>query len=179
MAWKTLLLDNSYQPINIIGWVRAVELLLAGKAEIVEEYDDIPIRSMKLEIKLPSILKLIKNHGRRKRKQVNFSRFNVFLRDQWTCQYCGDKFKTEDLTYDHVIPRSRKTEDSGTCWTNIVTACRDCNHKKGGRTPEEARMKLLKKPIQPEWTPKMTLRLKGNEPKSWLDYIYWHAEIQA
>lgn len=173
MTWKTLLLDSGFQPVKIISWMRAIELLLSGKAEVVEEYEDIPIRSVNLTLKLPSVLRLVKTYKRRKDK-VKFSRFNVFYRDDWTCQYCGEKKKTEELTFDHVIPRSRKTADSGKSWENIVTACYRCNYKKANRTPSEANMKLLRQPVKPLWTPQLVLKLKGSEPESWMSYIYWH-----
>lgn len=177
MTWKTLLLDSGFQPVKIISWMRAIELLLAGKAEVVEEYDDIPIRSVNFSLKLPSILRLVKTYKKRKEK-VKFSRYNVFYRDDWTCQYCGEKKKTEELTFDHVIPKSRRTPDSGKSWENIVTACWRCNHKKGSKTPDEARMTLLKKPQKPSWTPQLVIRLKGSEPESWLSYIYWHVPLE-
>jgi 5-methylcytosine-specific restriction endonuclease McrA len=176
-SWRTLLLDSGYQPIKIISWMRAVELLLSGKAEVVEEYEDIPIRSARLTLQLPSVLKLVKSFKRRKQK-VKFSRYNVFYRDNWTCQYCGEKKKTEELTFDHVIPRSRKTPESGKSWENIVTACWRCNHKKGSQTPEEAGLRLLHRPGKPTWTPQLVLRLKGNEPESWLSYMYWHMPLE-
>jgi len=175
--FKTLLLDASYQPINIISWMKAIELLLAGKVEVVDEYSDVPIRSPNLTLKLPSILRLVKNLKKNKEK-VNFSRYNVFYRDNWTCQYCYEKKKTEELTFDHVIPKSRKTPDSGKTWENIVAACWRCNGKKGNRTPEESGMVLLKKPEKPKWTPKLVLRLNGNEPESWMSYVYWHVSLE-
>lgn len=176
---STLLLDRGYQPLKIISWMKAIELLLSGKAEIVEEYEDVTIRSVSLEINLPSILRLVKNFSRRKRQQAKFSRYNVFYRDNWTCQYCGDKFKSEDLTFDHVVPRSKRTPEAITSWENIVSCCYACNGKKGGRTPQEARMQLLKKPVKPEWTPKWTIKLKGDMPESWMSYLYWHSELKT
>ena len=176
MTWKTLLLDNSYQPIQVISWMRAMELLLSGKAEIVEEYEDITIHSQSAAWNLPSVLKLI-NPFKRHKRRVKFSRYNVFYRDNWTCQYCAGKFTTEKLTFDHVIPKSRRTPESQKSWENIVTCCFKCNHKKANRTPDEAHMKLVKKPAKPEWTPQLTIRIKNNMPESWASYIYWHTEL--
>lgn len=176
MSWKTLVLDKSYQPVEIISWTEAITLLVLGKAEIVEEYEDVEIRSARLTFKLPSILRLLKSF--KQRKAVKFSRYNIFYRDKWKCQYCGDKKKSEDLTFDHVIPKSRKTPDSHKTWENIVAACISCNRRKGGRTPQEAGMKLLKKPVKPDWSPSMTIRLKENDPESWRNYIYWHVELE-
>lgn len=174
MQWKTLLLDIGYQPVDIIGWRRAMELLIAGKAEIVDEYEDVSVNSVNKSFKLPSILRLIRSVAFRRRK-ISFSRYNIFLRDNWTCQYCGSKHKSEDLTFDHVIPKSR---NSGKTWTNIVTACVPCNRKKANRTPKEAKMPLLKPPKEPRWTPQLTIRLKSDDPEEWRTYVYWYAELK-
>lgn len=150
-------------------------LVFSGKAEIVEEYDNVEIRSMRESFKLPSILRLIKSFSRR--KYVKFSRSNIFWRDRFRCQYCDAKPATDDLTFDHVIPRSRGTPESRKSWENIVTACLRCNQKKADRTPQEAGMRLLKKPTKPRWTPQMTIRLKATDPEAWRSYVYWTTEL--
>lgn len=172
---RVLLLDCSYTPVNIIAWQEAMVLLLQGKAEVVEEYD-FEVRSVDSSWRLPSILKLHKYY--RKRRHIKFSRLNVFYRDGWTCQYCGRKEATENLTFDHVIPRSRRTVESHRSWTNIVTACFPCNQKKANRTPREAGMKLLREPEKPQWTPAMTIRLKDSDPRCWRDFLYWNIELE-
>lgn len=173
---KTLLLDSGYQPIKVISWMRAIELLLAGKAEMVEEYEDVPVRSQRLTLNLPSVLRLVKAFKRRRRLEPKFSRYNIYYRDQWTCQYCRTEFKSEDLTFDHVVPISQGGQ---TTWENIVTACHECNRHKGGRTPLQARMSLMKTPEKLKRTPSWVLRLKEESvPEEWATYLYWHTELQ-
>jgi len=176
MNWKCLVLDPGYQPIDIVSWTKALELLFSGKAQVVEEYEDVPIRSQRLTLKLPSVLRLFKSYTRR--KHVKFSRANIFWRDKFCCQYCGQKKPSTDLTFDHVIPKCRRTADSYKSWENIVTACVPCNRRKAGRTPEEAGMKLLRHPVKPMWTPQMTIRLKTTDPEAWRSYIYWNVELE-
>ena len=133
-------------PHKIISWQRAVVLVVLGKAEILEEYDETlgPV-----DFKTPAVVRLTKGHATQK-LVVRFSRINVFTRDGFRCQYCGVKKEMRELNYDHVVPRVRggKTE-----WENIVTSCYACNDRKGSRTPEEAGMKLLRKPIKPKSLP--------------------------
>jgi 5-methylcytosine-specific restriction endonuclease McrA len=176
MDWKVLLLGPDYVPVEVVHWTKAIELLMTGKAEIVEEYDGIPIRSERLSFNLPSILRLIKSYTRR--KHVKFSRANIFYRDNYRCLYCGVKKGSDELTFDHVVPKCRRTDDSHKSWTNIVTACIPCNRKKAGRTPQEAGMRLLKEPVKPSWTPAMTIRLKATDPDSWRSYCYWNLELE-
>ena len=170
---QVLLLNISYEPIKVIDWRKAITMLCLGKVEVIEEYTR-DIRSVSFTIKLPSVVRLL-NVVKRRNKPVKFSRQNIYARDKYKCQYCGTKFPPEDLTYDHVLPRSRggKTE-----WTNIVTCCVDCNRKKGGRTPREASMKLLKKPVRPSWVPALRLILGFRTvPLTWREYIYWNVEL--
>src|SRR5262249_20643601 len=110
--------------------------------------------------------------------RVKFSRYNIYVRDDFTCQYCGHKFRSEDLTFDHVVPVAR---GGGKSWENIVTCCVKCNHIKGGRTPEQAHMKLIRTPRAPEWLPttlKLTIGVRS-APESWRDYLYWNAELDG
>ena len=133
-------------PHRIISWQRAVVLVVLGKAEILEEYDEALGR---VAFKTPAVVRLTKGHTMRK-QSVRFSRVNVFTRDGFRCQYCGVKKEMRELNYDHVVPRVRggKTE-----WGNIVTSCYACNDRKGSRTPEEAGMTLRRKPIMPKSLP--------------------------
>jgi len=171
--WKVLLLDVSNQPVEVIPWWKAIEYLFKGKADIVHEYDDIFLRSEKLTIKLPSIMKLRKYF--RRNTKVEFSRYNIFYRDGWTCQYCGEKHKTSDLTFDHVVPKSQGGKKS---WENIVTACFDCNHSKRDRTPAQAGMALIREPKKPKWMPKMVIRMNESHPVEWKDYLYWNVPLE-
>jgi 5-methylcytosine-specific restriction endonuclease McrA len=174
----TLLLNASYEPINIVSWKKALNLLCRGKVEVLAEYNR-EIRSISFTVKLPSVLRLLRYVRIRKGHQrVKFSRANIYARDRHTCQYCGQKCKSEDLTFDHVVPivmGGTKT------WENIVTCCIACNHRKGGRTPEKAGMTLIRQPKEPEWIPSM-LHVKigfRNTPQAWRDFLYWTLELDS
>jgi 5-methylcytosine-specific restriction endonuclease McrA len=121
--------------------------------EILDYYNNEYIRGTGDRLyKVPSVAKTIKYFNIYNRK-INFSRNNLFIRDDFTCQYCGIKLAQSQLTYDHIIPKSRflKNKTLSTNWTNIVTACRPCNHRKANRTPVEAGMQLIKQPIEPQY----------------------------
>lgn len=170
---QVLLLNITYEPLRVIDWRKAVTLLFLGKVEVVEEYG-LEVHSVSFTIKLPSVVRLLRM-VKRPNTPVKFSRQNIYARDRYKCQYCGHKYQAEELTYDHILPKSRggKTE-----WTNIVTCCIDCNRKKGGRTPKEARMKLIRKPVRPEWIPALRITIGARKvPQSWRDYLYWNVEL--
>ncbi len=157
-----LLLNASYEPLKVISWQRAVTLFFSDKVEIVEEYSH-EIRSVSLAIKAPSVVRLLSyvNIGQ---KSPPLSRFNIFARDGFKCQYCTKPLNTGTATLDHVLPRSKGGK---TRWTNVVCCCKPCNTKKGSKTPEQAGMKLLKKPEQPHWLPVLHVKLNGRIPRSW------------
>ena len=170
---QVLLLNITYEPLKVINWKKAITLLLLGKVEVLEEYGR-EVHSVSFTVKLPSVVRLLRL-VKRPKSPVKFSRQNIYARDKYRCQYCGKRHPTEEFTYDHVIPKSRggKTE-----WENIVTCCVFCNRKKGGRTPNEARMKLIRKPSRPKWLPVLKITIGINEvPKSWRDYLYWNVEL--
>lgn len=171
---QVLLLNNTFEPLKVIDWKRAIRLLTLGKVEVLEEYDR-EIRSVTFAVKLPSVLRLLR-FVRYRKKHVKFSRVNIYARDEFRCQYCGQRSESEDLTFDHVIP---KRYGGRTQWTNIVTCCHRCNRIKGGRTLKEAGLSLLKKPVKPEWVPfvMITIGVKS-VPESWLDYFYWTVELK-
>ena len=173
---QTLLLNATYEPLRVIHWKRAICLVWQNKVEVLEVHDQ-ELRSVSARFKLPAVMRLVKmvkvevgRHG------VKFSRVNIFIRDNYHCQYCGKAFRTEDLTFDHVIPISRGGKK---CWENIVTACWRCNNKKSGRTPREAKLKLLRPPKKPSWRPYTALAagLK-NAPEVWRDYLYWNVVLE-
>ena len=170
---QVLLLNLSYEPLKVINWKKAITLLCLGKVEVIEEYGR-DIRSVSVTIRLPSVVRLLRM-VKRPRRPVRFSRQNIYARDRYCCQYCGRRLPIEDLTYDHVLPRSRggKTE-----WGNIVTCCVSCNRKKGGKTPEEARMRLIRTPSRPTWVPAIRITIGVKEiPTTWRDYLYWNVEL--
>ena len=171
---RTLLLNSTYEPLKVITWQRAVTLLWLGKVEVIRHYDR-DIRSVTFKIRMPAVVRLLR-FIRRKRPQVSFSRKNLFARDDNSCQYCGARHDPSELTYDHVVPRSigGKTD-----WQNIVTCCIDCNRRKGGRTPEQAGMRLRRAPRRPEKLPGVLTITIGltSAPDAWRDFLYWNVQL--
>ena len=172
---RTLILDLGYQPHRIVSWQRAVTMLFQGKVEVVEEYDEIVYSGRTLVLRMPAVVRLLQRVTRR--KAVRFSRMNVLARDNWTCQYCGHRFPTRQLNYDHVIPRS---QGGKTGWENIVTACYGCNDRKANRTPRQAGMRLLRQPVKPTSLPVIALHFDpaGSIPEAWANWVYWHGELE-
>lgn len=173
---QTLVLNQSYEPVKIVSWQRAITLLFLGKCEVIEEYDR-DIKTTSFVIKIPAVVRLL-NAFRRHKKPVKFSRVNIYGRDNYSCQYCGTKKSIADLTYDHVVPRS---QGGKTTWTNIVTACGGpggCNSRKANRTPTQAGMRLRKLPVQPTATPTLVVTVsKTSVPDAWRDFLYWTQEL--
>ena len=170
---RVLILDNAMQPVDVVSWMRAMQLLVTGKAEVVEEYDDVEIRSAHQSWKLPSVLRKVCSKFRYRPRKAKFSRRNIMARDNDCCQYCPAK---TDLTLDHVLPTS---QGGKTTWENVVTACFDCNQMKGGRTPEQAGMKLKKLPIRPKHEYSIILKIKETDPRdAWASYLYWNTELE-
>lgn len=137
-----LVLNQNYEPLNVCNARRAFVLVDRGKAEVLEQGDGI-LHSATAIFPLPSVIRLI-SHIRRPRPRMRLSRKELFHRDGFRCQYCGKR--TRELTIDHVLPRHRGGRHT---WDNLVTACKPCNHRKAGRTPQEARMALLSEPAAP------------------------------
>jgi 5-methylcytosine-specific restriction endonuclease McrA len=163
----------SYFPLSLWSWQTAIKAVFLDRVNIVEEYDR-EIHSVNNSMRLPSVISL-KKYIKPSRHPA-FTRFNLFLRDKFTCQYCGDK---ADLTFDHVIPRSH---GGRTTWENVTTACAPCNLRKGGRTPHEAHMHPRHRPFAPT-----THQLQENGRtfpphychETWRDYLYWDIELEA
>ena len=172
---RTLVLDQGYQPHRIVSWQRAVVMMFDGKVEVVEEYDE-DIRSVSITIKMPAVVRMLRAIRGRKRA-IKFSRMNVATRDDFRCQYCGDKFSMRQLTYDHVVPRA---QGGKTTWENIVMACYACNEVKGGRTPRQAGMRLRKEPAKPKWLPVVAFRINPScsVPDLWASWLYWNSALQ-
>jgi 5-methylcytosine-specific restriction endonuclease McrA len=175
-----LLLDSTYEPLSIISWEAAMTLVMTKDAEVIVESEANLVRTTTVAYKMPSVIRQFKKYKRK--EDVKFSRINIYMRDGWSCQYCGQKKSTKELTFDHVIPRDK---GGPTTWENIVAACRPCNHWKANRTPAQAKMKLTKKPVKPKWLPQqMVLKMK-NLPKLWEPYIdaktllYWTSEAEG
>lgn len=175
---STLVLNADAQPFNltplaVLGWRDAVKLWYLGSVNIVEVYDNWTVRSPSKEVKVPAIVMMTEYI--KISKNIKFSRDNVYLRDRWTCQYCGENFKDneKELTFDHVHPRKLGGKTS---WTNVVTSCGPCNHKKGSKTCKEVRMFPKMTPKQPDYWELTSIAkmqtLRVPHPK-WLDYLDW------
>ena len=141
---KTLKLDATYRPIGVVDCLEALVMCIVGKATAVEEYEE-EISSPSITFKIPSVI-VLKTVVKFISTGFRPSRNNILWRDKNQCQYCGVIESPRDMTIDHVIPRSRGGENT---WSNLVTCCKKCNQKKGNRTPEEANMSLLNKPVKP------------------------------
>jgi 5-methylcytosine-specific restriction endonuclease McrA len=161
----TLLLNAGFEPVKVIPWQRAVTLLILGKADLLEAYDA-EVRSASHAMEMPSVVRLRRSGRGRAHKGVKFCRGNVYRRDGFTCQYCGDRPGASHLTFDHVIPRSR---GGLTEWTNIVTACSECNAHKADRTPNEAGLTLARPPVRPAYMP--AVLAEDAQHDTWTGYL--------
>ena len=163
----------SYYPLSLWPWQEVIKAVFLDRVDVVASYDHV-VHSPSFEMRLPSVVAL-KQYVAQDRPPA-FTRFNLFLRDGFACQYCGDR---AELTFDHVIPRSR---GGRTTWENIVTACAPCNLTKGGRTPREAMMFPRNPPRRPtSWDLQERGRKfpPGHLHDSWLDYLYWDVKLEA
>lgn len=175
MMEQTLVLNVTYEPLKVVDWQRAVVLWCQGKVEIVETHDR-EIRSVTFTFRMPSIVRLLRLVRVRRANVVPFTRANIYLRDDYTCQYCGLKLASEDLTFDHVVPQA---QGGRRAWDNIATACVPCNRRKAARTPADAGMRLRRAPRKPAPSPvfRVTLGLRQT-PESWRNYLYWNVALE-
>jgi 5-methylcytosine-specific restriction endonuclease McrA len=199
---SVLVLNKFYMAVHVISVRRAFCLLVKELAEVVTldegrylsfdfqswrevsvarksfgHPDDEFIRTVHFEIQVPRVVRLL-TYDRLPRARVKFNRRNIFARDSNRCQYCGKRFPTGELSLDHVLPRSR---GGGSSWDNIVAACLKCNVRKGGRTPWEAGMRLIREPVQPRTSPVLHSKLSHRRYQSWktfLDHAYWSVELK-
>ena len=172
---QTLLLNASYEPLKVVHWQKAVTLWCQGKVEVLSTHHR-EVRSVSTRLKLPSVIRLLRYvRVRTPSDLVPFNRANIYARDHHECQYCGARLPERDLSFDHVIPVAHGGRKD---WENIVTCCVSCNRTKGGRTPAEAGMRLLRVPRRPDSAPaiRITVGLR-NAPESWRDYLYWNVEL--
>jgi 5-methylcytosine-specific restriction endonuclease McrA len=163
---------DQYANYNFDSWRTISEL----KADFKEPHEDW-IRTVNFEIQVPRVIRLL-SFDRVPRQTVRFNRRNIFARDGSKCQYCGKSFPTSELSLDHVVPRS---QGGDTSWENIVCACVTCNVRKGGRTPDEAHMRLIKHPVKPRRSPLLTIKLGNPRYQSWkqfLDSAYWSVDLK-
>ncbi len=199
---KVLVLNRLYTAVRVINARRAFVMLFKQAAEVIsvedgqyvnydfETWTEIAelqrqfepdahawIRTPRLHIAVPKIIRLF-GYDRLPRQEVKLNRRKLYARDANCCQYCGHQFSTKELTVDHVTPRVLGGQHS---WLNLVCACVQCNARKGGRTPRQARMSLIRKPIKPRRNPVITMRLGDARYRSWKAFLndaYWTVELR-
>lgn len=163
----------SYYPLSLWSWQDSIKAAFLDRVDVLSEYDK-SVRSPSSEFRLPSVVVL--RRYVRPTKAAAFTRFNLFLRDEFSCQYCGAK---GELTFDHVVPKSK---GGLTKWTNVVAACPECNLAKGARLLRDCHLSLLREPREP--TSEHLLNAGRKFPpnflhESWMDFLYWDAELEA
>jgi 5-methylcytosine-specific restriction endonuclease McrA len=164
-----LVLNSSYEPINVCAARRALVLVLKGVAA-AEEHASTHVHSARQSIRVPSVIRLLE-YRRIPMQARSLSRKNILMRDRYTCQYCQRTFSTIELTLDHVVPRSRAGE---TTWENLVACCHPCNNRKGNRTPEEAGLRLARAPRPFSLhTSRHLMRLLGKSDDQWRKYLFY------
>lgn len=199
---KVLVLNRLYTAIRVVSARRAFVMLCKNVAEVIAvengqylNYDFATwtelaelqkqfeptayawVRTPRIEIAVPKVIRLL-GYDRMPRQEVKLNRRNIYARDHNTCQYCGCKFSTKELTIDHVVPRVQGGEHT---WDNLVCACVKCNSRKGGRTPAQAHMKLVKHPVKPKRSPVVSLRLGQDKYSTWRAFLndaYWTVELR-
>lgn len=164
MDSSVLVLNQDYEPLNVCSARRALVLVLRGRAEVIEIGRGV-FRTASRLVQLPSVIRLV-HYIRRPRPRVRLSRREVFARDGWACMYCGRA--AADLTLDHVVPRHRGGRHA---WDNLVAACKGCNHRKAGRTPDEAKMRLLQEPFEPRVSPYYLFRAHLEANEGWRKFV--------
>jgi 5-methylcytosine-specific restriction endonuclease McrA len=163
----------SYFPLSLWSWQDAIKAVFLNRVDVIASYDR-EVHAPSLTMRIPSVV-CLRDYVHHAGRPV-FTRFNLFLRDGFACQYCGSG---DDLTFDHVVPRSK---GGRTNWTNIVAACSPCNFRKGGKTLAQARMTLRREPRQPHVTELRTLGRRFPPQylhQSWLDFLYWDSELEG
>jgi 5-methylcytosine-specific restriction endonuclease McrA len=197
LGQHVLVLNRLWQAVNICTARRALTLLFEGRAQVVldcadgsfqtfnfDQWRDFSeqephaecVHTVSFKVRIPRVI-LLALFDHVPKKEVKFTRHNIFERDRNTCQYCGRGFERKDLNLDHVIPRDR---GGPTSWENIVCSCVDCNTRKGNRTPSEAGMRLIRKPKRPRWRPFVQISVGLQHHDSWkhfLDLAYWNVEL--
>jgi 5-methylcytosine-specific restriction endonuclease McrA len=167
MHTRTLLLSPWYIPIKVLRWQDAVKMRYEGTAEVVVEYED-EICSPSVTWKMPAVMRL-RTMPRAQQRGIKFSRLNVYQRDGYRCQYCGNRFAVALLSYDHVVPRAA---GGRTDWLNIVTACRTCNTRKADKSCDDAGMFPLRDPVRPRSLPLQSPLINAsNAPEEWLGFV--------
>jgi len=165
--------DESYNGYDFSSWAEVSEYRRKFQPALHREW----IRTVRFDIAVPRVIRLLR-YDRVPKTRVRLNRRNLFARDGNRCQYCGRKFRTSELSIDHVVPRSR---GGHTVWTNVVCACMECNVRKGGRLIEEVGLRLVRPPKAPRFSPVITLHARDPKYRSWQQFLeaaYWHVELK-
>ena len=199
---SVLALNRFFMAVQVISVRRAFALVCKESAEVVhvindryegfdfESWRDVSqyrdlfdddgepdwVHTVSFEIRVPRVIRLL-GYNKVPDQRIKFNRRNLFARDENRCQYCGKRFSTTELSLDHVVPRSR---GGATDWINMVCACTSCNKRKGGRTPVEAHMRLIRRPVMPKRCPIIRLKLRSDKYRSWRTFLsnaYWSVEL--
>ena len=171
MTGRVLVLNASFEPVNVCTERRAVVMIFKGIARM-EEHNGHMLHSARITMHAPSVIRLVE-YIHIPYKSRSLSRKNILLRDHSTCQYCGRQFTPSELTLDHVFPRSRGGEST---WDNLVACCKRCNHQKGSRTPEEARMHLIRRPRAFSLhVNRQIMRFIGRADETWRKYLFYES----
>jgi len=192
---SVLVLNRSYLPIHVTNVKRAFALIYQGIARAVDDQyqtfdfetwsqlavarEAEAIGTPRGLMRVPRVIVLV-GFDRVPRRHVRFSRINIFARDSFTCQYCGQRPARSELNLDHVVPRALGGRST---WENVVCSCVECNRRKGGRTPEQAGLRLRRLPVRPRWTPLTNLMLSSVRYREWRPYLnvvdasYWNTEL--
>lgn len=170
-----LVLDQAYRPLRVDHWKKAIVDVFLGKAETVEYSKDRTIQGIARVYPMPSVVRVVRAF-KRDRIAIKFSRLNVYMRDDFTCQYCVQRLMAEELTFDHVVPKSKGGK---TVWENVVACCVPCNKLKSDRSTDAAGMWPKKKPIKPRYLPAVTVRGmdRRNIPAEWR--AYWNTALES
>lgn len=164
--------DGAYTGHDFESWTELSEVALTARGDDYEW-----VRTTRVFVAVPKIIRLL-GYDRLPKQDVKLNRRNIFARDRNQCQYCGKKFPTQELSLDHVKPRSL---GGGSSWENLVCCCVSCNARKGGRTPTQAHMHLIREPIKPKRNPAISFRLGSDRYACWqafLDNAYWSVELR-
>jgi len=163
---RTLLLSANFFPIRIIPWDRAIKMRFEETVDVVAEYAE-EVRSPSVTWKVPAVIR--ERRAAKVRHAIRFSRVNVYLRDRYRCQYCGQRFVARELSYDHVVPRAHGGK---TVWENIVTACKPCNTLKGSRDCDACGMFPIAQPVRPKFLPVQGPVIdRASAPTEWLAFL--------
>ena len=178
----TLVLNSSRLPISCVSWRKAFTMIVSGRAEVMEEYEDRVVKTARETYQIPAVIRLLEAAVGFFRRGPRFNRSNIYLRDKGKCCYCGRAVTKTEFQIEHVVP---KAQGGRTVWENVVVACGPCNQRKQDKTPAQAQMRLLSKPVRPKSLPGMfspVIQWSDGMPDEWRGFVYsvqyWHSQLE-